>query len=454
MSVEAEMEITKVSGPRSPMAVQTLLYGLWPTRYLARCQRRYGDIFTVRLPQPVGSLIMLADPDAIRDAFALKTDACSSDPTLLEPFLGAESVLGLDGERHRRQRRLLSRAFHAETMQTYAAAIEAATLADIESWPVDRPFALHPRLRAITLEVILRVVFGVDDADRLSDFRRQLEPFLVGAGSLLVLNPGFRRNLGGHSPWAQFTKLCAQLLESLDAEIQRRRAAGDLDQRRDMLSILLRAQDEDAEQLGDDELRDNLLTMVLAGHDTTATALAWAFDLLLHHPATLERLTAELNHDDETYLDAVIKETLRLRPVVPDIGRTLRHRTRLGTTTFPAGTSVTPSILLGHRRPDVYPHPDQFRPDRFLGDATPDLLTWLPFGGGFRRCLGAGFATLEMQVVLRTVLARCRLAPAGPRPERQQRRAVTLQPRHGTRVILKAKTPKLAGPRRVTPGSR
>ncbi|MHB8463854.1 MAG: cytochrome P450 [Acidimicrobiales bacterium] len=443
MIVTAEVETAgRVPGPRSPMAVQTVLYGLWPARYLARCQRRHGDTFTLRLPQPLGTLVVLADPGAIRDAFALKADACRTDPTLLEPFLGAESLLGLDGERHQRQRRLLSRAFHAETMQAYAAVIEAATLADIDTWPVGRPFALNPRLQAITLEVILRVVFGVDDVDRLSEFRQQLGRFLVCAGSLLVLNPGFRRDLGGRSPWARFSRRRAQVLESLSSEIERRRTAGDLDQRRDMLSLLLRAQDEDADQLGDHELQDNLLTMVLAGHDTTATALAWAFDLVLHHPTVLKRLTAELTSHDSAYLDAVIKETLRLRPVIPDIGRTLIRPTRLGTTTLAAGTAVTPSILLAHRRPDAYPQPDQFRPERFLGDGAPDLLTWLPFGGGFRRCLGAGFATLEMQVVLRTVLANCRLAPADARQERQKRRAVTLQPRRGTRVILEERTPR------------
>jgi hypothetical protein len=429
------------------MAAQTVLYGLWPACYLARCQRRHGDTFTLRLPQPLGTLVVLADPGAIRDTLALKADACRTDPTLLEPFLGATSLLGLDGEPHQRQRRLLSRAFRAETMQTYSTIIESATAADIDTWPVGRPFALHARLQAITMEVILRVVFGIDDADRLRDFRQHLEPFLIDAGSVLVLNPGFRRNLGGYSPWARFNRRRARLLESLSAEIERRRSTREFNQRSDMLSLLLSAAD-DADGLGDDELRDNLLTMVLAGHDTTATALAWAFDLLLHHLPVLEQLTHELMSDGEAYLEAVIKETLRLRPVIPDIGRTLTRPTRLGTTTFAAGTSVAPSILLAHQRADTYPNPGQFRPDRFLGDHPPDLLTWLPFGGGFRRCLGAGFATLEMRVVLRTILAHCRLVPADARQERQRRRAVTLQPRHGTRVILESRPSSLTRPRR------
>ena len=409
MTVGLDHRLTeRLPGPRSPMPIQTGLYGLWPARYLIRCQRRYGDIFTLRLPQ-LGTVVVLAAPDALRDAFALKAEACRTDSSLLEPFLGAKSILGLDGEAHQRQRCLLGRAFHAETMQSYAATMEAATVAEMDRWPIRRRFALHPRLQAITLEVILRVAFGLDDADRLHEFRQQLQPFLIAAGSLLVLNPGFRRDLGGYSPWARFSRRRARVIESLSEEIDRRRSAPDLDERRDMLSILLRAQDEH-DQLGDDELRDNLLTMVLAGHDTTATALAWAFDLLLHHSEVLERLTGELDDDRHEYLDAVIKETLRLRPVIPDIGRTLTRPCRLGTTTLPAGTSLAPSILLAHRQPDAYPNPDDFRPERFLGDNPPDLLTWLPFGGGFRRCLGAAFATLEMQVVLRTILTEWRRA--------------------------------------------
>jgi len=446
MTVTADGEIAAaVPGPRLPMPVQTVLYGLWPARYLAHCQRRFGDAFTLRLPG-LGTLVVLADPDAIRDVFGLRADACRTDPSLLEPFLGRRSVLALDGEDHQRQRRLLSRAFHAETMQSYAAIIERATAADVDQWPLGRPFSLLPRLRAITLDVILRVVFGLDDADRLNGFRNQLEPFLEGAGSLLVLNPGFRRSLGGYSPWARFSRLRAEVLAALSGEINRRRSAGDLERRRDVLSLLLRAQVDDANQLDDEELRDNLLTMVLAGHDTTATALAWAFDLLLHHPSVLERLMHDLE-EGGAYLGAVIMETLRVRPVIPDIGRTLVHPARLGTTTLAAGTSVAPSILLAHRRPDRYPDPDRFRPERFLDEGAPDLLTWIPFGGGFRRCLGAGFATLEMEVVLRTVLTSCRLRPAGARAERQRRRVVTLRPRHGTRVVLEARTGRTSAPK-------
>lgn len=424
------------------MPVQTVLYGLWPLRYKAWCQRRYGDLFSLRLPHGM-TLAVICDPDAIRDVFGLREADFQTDPAMLEPFVGSNSVLSLDGERHGRQRRLLVRAFHGETMIAYGALVAEATERDMATWPVGKPFALRSHLQDITLEVILRAVFGLDDAVRVVDFRARLEPFLRAAGSLLVLNPSFRRELGGRSPWARFLRLRTRLLSSLDEEIARRRQDLNLLERRDILSLLLRARDEEGNGLDDDELRDNLLTMVLAGHDTTATALAWAFDLVLHNPPVLERLTSELAAGQDVYLDAVIKEVLRIRPVIPETGRTLTKPLRVGNTTLGAGVSVAPSILLAHRRHDVYPDPDRFRPERFLGE-SPELLTWIPFGGGVRRCLGSAFATLEMQVVLRTVLGQARLRAADARLERQRRRAVTLTPRHGTRIVL-AQPPATTG---------
>jgi cytochrome P450 len=249
-----------------------------------------------------------------------------------------------------------------------------------------------------------------------------------------VLNPGFRRELRGWSPWARFVRLRAELLAAMSDEISRRRSATDVQDRTDTLSMMLQSQ-LDGDQLDDEELLHNLLTMVLAGHDTTATALAWTFDLLLHDPAVLDRLNAELVEGGRSYLGAVIKESLRLRPVVVDTGRTLTAATRLGPGLYPGGTGVTASILLAHHRADLYPRPMEFRPERFLGDA-PEPLTWIPFGGGVRRCLGAGFATLEMEVLVRTILTGCELRAASPRHDTQWRRAVTLLPRRGTRVVV------------------
>lgn len=424
----------RIPGPRLPAALQTLCYGLWPQRYLHWCTRKHGDRFTLRLAA-IGTRVVVTDPASIRDVFALKADEFETDSTMLEPFLGSESLLCQDGEVHARERRLLARAFRPGTLENYADEMETITRRDLDSWPVGRAFALHPRLQAITLEIILRVAFGIDAVDRLDRLRNCLRPFLRQSGSLLVLNPGFRRELRGHSPWAHFQQLRAAVLAALAEEIGRRRHAADLETRTDVLSLLLQAE-SNGDRLEDDEVLHNLLTMVLAGHDTTATALAWTFDLLLHHPASMDRLRADLASGSRDYIGATIREATRLRPVVIDTGRTVVQATRIGDALYPAGTALSPSILLAHHRADLYPDPMEFRPERFLTADAPEPLTWIPFGGGVRRCLGAGFAMLEMEVLLRTILEQCELSPSLAREDTQRRRAVTLFPRHGTRVVM------------------
>jgi hypothetical protein len=310
-------------------------------------------------------------------------------------------------------------------MGTYADLVAEATERDLATWPVGRPFPVRPHMQAITLDVIVGAVFGTSSLATSRAFHR----FLRASGSLLILNPAWRKDLGRHSPWGRFVRLRAQVHRMVASEIAERRHAADLDARNDMLSVLLR----EGQELHDLQLRDELLTMVLAGHDTTTSALAWAFDLIVHHPDVHERLVVAVRDGDERYLDAAVKEVLRLRPVIPEAGRTLTRPAVLGGRQLPAGVSVTPSILLLQRRSDLYPDPLAFRPERFLNSADPH--TWIPFGGGIRRCLGAPFATLELQVVLRTVLARMRLAPASKRPARPKRRAVTLMPHNGARII-------------------
>jgi len=432
-----------IPGPRLPVALQTLGFGLWPQRYLHWCARRYGDRFTLRLAT-IGPTVVVTDAPSIRDVFGLKSHEFSADSTMLEPFLGSKSLLCQDGEVHARERRLLARAFRPEALTSYADAMETITRRDLESWPIGREFAMHPRLQAITLEVILRVAFGIDATDRLDELRSRLAPFLRQAGSLLVLNPGFRRELRGHSPWARFQRLRAEVLAALAEEVRQRRNAPDLEARTDVLSLLLQAE-SDGDHLEDDEILHNLLTMLLAGHDTTATALGWTFDLLLHHPAAMERLRADLENDGRDYIGAVIRESLRLRPVVIDTGRTLVQPTPIGDSVYPARTMISPSILLAQHRADVYPEPMEFRPERFLGGDAPEPLAWIPFGGGVRRCLGAGFAMLEMETILRTILGHCELTAARAREDTQRRRAVTLFPRHGTRVVLTCRRPAQEG---------
>jgi cytochrome P450 len=418
-----------------PSWLQTILYGLWPQSYLHWCARRYGDRFVLRLPA-VGESIVLGRPDAIRETLALRSDQFVANAAMLEPFLGAESLLCLSGDAHDRQRRLLGRAFRGDVVRVQEAVIEELTLGMVHDFPDGESFALHPRLQALTLEVILRVVFGVDDADELDALRRHLEVFLELAGSLFVLNPAFRRRVGGVTPWARFARVRARLLQSLQDEIERRRTSADLASRRDMLSLLLQSQ-ADGDELSDNELLHNLLTMVLAGHETTATALAWTFDLLLHDNSAHERLRRDLRAGDPAFLEAVVKESLRLRPVVLDTGRTLTAGVRIAGVDYPAGTTLTPSILLAHHDSTTYPDPMRFRPERFLENAA-EPMTWIPFGGGARRCLGAGFASLEMRVIIRTTLQNCELAAARAKPDGQKRRAITLVPRHGTRVVIRS----------------
>ena len=304
-----------------------------------------------------------------------------------------------------------------------------ATERDMDTWPRQTPFALRPHMQTITFDVILRAVFGVREDDRLAALRAAMER-LVGYSGSLILLPAMRRDLGPLSPWRRFTRLRSAVDAELHALIRRRRADPLLTERTDILSLLLQAG-----QLRDTQLRDELLTMLFAGHETTATAIAWAFDLLLHDAAALERLNAELRAGGNEYLDAVIKETLRLRPVISEVGRTLTRPARIGGWDLPQGAVIVPNVLLLHRDPELFPDPLSFRPERFL-DGSCDASAWIPFGGGVRRCLGAAFAMEEMRVVLRTVLLRFRLRAARASPEKPRRRAVTMIPRAGTRVIL------------------
>jgi cytochrome P450 len=313
---------------------------------------------------------------------------------------------------------------------------EAADRA-IDGWPVGETFPLLPSMQSLTLDVIMRAVFGVE-AGRLDDelrrrLRAMLEPISGRAGvSLLLLGAG---RLGGDAA-RRFETHRREVDAVLYAEIARRRAAPDLEDRSDVFSSLVLARDEDGSPLTDPEIRDELVTLLVAGHETTATGLAWAFDQLLHAPRVLTRLRAALAEGDDTYLDAVVKEVLRIRPVIPGVGRVVRGEPfRLGNHLIPPGVEINPSITSIHRRADRYPEPGDFRPERYLEPDPPDTYTWTPFGGGTRRCLGASFALMEMRIVVGRILERTELRPAARRPDRVERRAITLVPRRGVRVI-------------------
>lgn len=423
-------------GPRLPALLQTFAWGVRPLQFSEWCARRYGTPYTTRA---IGgaALVQYDDPEAIREIFALPASdfsATEASRAVLEPFLGERSLLMLDGDRHRAERRIVVRSFHADTFAEQEQTIAGCTAAAMAGWPRGRPFRIHAAMQALTLEVMLRAAFGIDDAHEVEALYIPLQAFLVAAGSLLVLLPPFRERWFAREQWRRFLALRDEIDRALIALVRARRAAST--DRHDILSALAAATDEDGELLDEATVRDHVLTLVLAGHDTTATALGWAFDLLAHHPAVADRLANLLATGDDEYVDAIVKETLRLRPVVPEVGRSLTRGTTIGGRRLPAGTVVAANIHLAHQRVATYGDPRAFRPERFLDSASSGD-AWLPFGGGIRRCIGVAFATLEMRTVLRTVVSSLRIAPARSKLEPARRRAVTLIPRHGSPVVLR-----------------
>jgi cytochrome P450 len=428
-------------GPGLPMLVQTLLWMFRPIPFMERCRARHGDVFTVRLPLS-GGVVNICDPQLIRTVFADRGDRLRAGEAniVLRPVLGSHSVLLLDGPDHKRQRKLMLPSFHGERMQRYGPLIAGITTRRVEGWPQGRGFALRPEFQAITLDVILRAVFGLDEGERLIHLRAALETLLASGRNRLAMLPPLQRDLGGLSPWGRLMRRRAACDELLYAEIRRRRAAPDLADRDDVLSLLLLARDDQGRPMTDVELRDELITLLLAGHETTATSLAWLFELLVHEPAAMRRLEEEVLEGSTTaWLDACIIESMRLRPVVPVVARHLTEPLDLGAWRLPAGTYIAPNIVLTHRRADTYPEPLRFRPERFL-DSRVDSFAWLPFGGGIRRCLGAAFATFEMRAVVPEVVRRMRLRAASPRPAPIRRRGITLVPGGGARVVAERRS--------------
>lgn len=415
---------------------------LTPTKFLDDCHERCGDYFTLR-PAADRDLVLTADPEAVKRVF-------TGDPNLLyagegnitlAPILGSASVLLLDGEDHLRQRRLLLPPFHGERMRNYGELMEEVAERHIAEWPRDRRFSVLPSMQAITLEIIMRAVFGFDDRerrDRIGTPLRRLLDTLASRPRVVAMALTANRN-GPLSPWRRFAAMRAEADELLFAEIASRRADPHGADGDDIFSMLLAARDPEGEPLTANELRDELMTLLVAGHETTATALAWALELLGRHPAVLDRLLADERSGGGDYLDAVIKETLRLRPVVPAVVRRLQAPMEFGGWELPAGAHIAPSIYLLHRRGDLYPEPLAFRPERFLGDDTPGTYEWIPFGGGVRRCLGASFAMYEMRIVLREALRAIHLrTDSRRRPESVTRRAITFAPTRGARVRVGA----------------
>ncbi len=424
--------------PPLPRAIQTAIWSRQARRMLYACQDRYGDTFRIRIAYE-GDWVLLADPAAVKQVFTgdPKVFHAGEGNQILAPLLGRNSLLVLDEERHISQRRLLLPPFHGERMQAYGQTMAEIAEREIAGWPVGAPYELRPRMQAMTLDIILRTVFGVGEAEaaKLADLREALREFLD-----MTTNPRFLLPMLAFGPerlrrFGAFRRRIERVDALIYHEIAERRRAEDVAEREDVLSMMIGATHEDGSPMSDEEMRDELLTLLVAGHETTATSLAWAVERLARHPEKLERLRTEAQEGGEEYLIATIQETLRLRPVISIVLRKLTEPVRIGGYELPAGVSVAPCVYLVHRNPEVYPEPDAFRPERFL-ETPPGTYTWIPFGGGVRRCLGASFAQFEMTVVLRELVRRWQIRPADPRPERIFRRAITETPRHNARVVL------------------
>jgi cytochrome P450 len=435
-------------GPVHPAAIQTLHFGLRPYAFLEDCARRFGDVFTLRIVG-LGTLVAFSRPEAIQEIFAVGSGAGSST---LAPLLGPRSLFALEGERHLAARRLVMPAFRGERMHVYGRLMREVTDRAVARWPLGRPFPAHRALQSVALDVILRAVFGMDEPERTARLRVRLLRFLAlfdGRLGSLVMLPAFQLDLGRLSPWGRVRHRIRAIDALLFEEIARRRAEGDVG-REDVLSLLAFARDERGGSLSDAALRDQMFALLLAGHETTATSMAWALDRILRRPDVVARIRSELGRvvgigDLEPehvakleYLDAVVKESARLHPVLPEVGRELEAPARIGGVDLPAGVTATAAVYLVHRRPDLWREPERFEPERFLG-LRPSPFAYLPFGGGVRRCVGASFASYEMKVVLARILAQLDLELASGAEARVMRRAVACTPSRGVPIVVRAR---------------
>jgi cytochrome P450 family 135 len=417
-------------GPREPAALQMTEWIVRPTALLRRCHARYGEPFTLRIGWSDAPMVLVSDPHDIKRIFAAEPELLrgGSSSTVLEPFAGPHSILVLHGAEHLRQRRLMLPPFHGEALARWRDTIAQLADAELDRWVPGMPIHAHQRMQILTLDVILRVVFGTGDPQLRDAIRRTLD--MTTSMPRLVAMSLVRGPVG---PWASFNRAVKRLdrliYERIDAHVDDG----------SVLALLRAASHEDGSPPSREELRDQLVTLLAAGHETTAGALAWGLERLAHHPQALARIRS----GDEDYLEATVKEVLRVRPVLSIAARKTAAPFEVGGFTLPAGVHVAPCIYLAHRRPQAWTDPTAFRPERFI-ESAPAPYTYLPFGGGVRRCVGAAFATLEMKEVLRAVAERHRLRPVAPRGERMIRRSVTLTPARGAVVVPEALQPEQA----------
>jgi cytochrome P450 len=417
-------------GPRWPVWAQSVALIRFRHWFVPRMWRRYGDVFTVRILPGGRPLVLFTRPEHAKEIFAGDPEVfhAGKGNAILGPIMGEHSLLLQDGREHQRARRLLMPAFNGHALRGYRDLVDDVARAEVARWRDGEEFRSLDRMNALTLEVILRVVFGVTDERRLAALRPCVNR-TVTISPAVLLGWGYPA-LQRFGPWKKTVENAYRLDELMYAEIRERRRAPDLAERGDVLSRLLLVRDG-GDALTDEELRDQLVTLLLAGHETTATALAWALYELGRNRAQLERARAAARDGDDDHLEAVLKEAMRLHPVIPMVARTLMRPATIAGWQLPAGATVGPSILIAHRRPEHHPRPERFDPTRFLGQ-NPPVNTWIPFGGGVRRCIGAGFSLMEGVVVLRRVLATYDVTAV--RADRPKVRNITSVPRHGARI--------------------
>ena len=425
-------------GPRMPQALQTIGWWTRPTAFMERCRRRYGKRFTIRM-LATEPFVMISDPDELKQVFTAPPEVLhpGEGAKILEPIVGPNSILLLDEKPHLSQRRLLLPAFHGERMDQLESVVTETARREIAGWPSGETTPLHPLLQGLTMEVILRAVFGLEAGSRLDNLRETLTEMLDFGLNPISLLPPAQRAPFGRGPWGRFLRVRARADELIYAELSERRNDGD---GADILASLLGASHEDGSPMSDEEIHDELLTLLVAGHETTATSLSWALERLQNSPRVLARLVEEIDAGEEGYLDAAIRETLRRRPVLTNAApRSVKAPIEIGGISYPPGVHLIPSAWLVQHDPDIYPDPYEFRPERFL-DQDPGTYTWIPFGGGRRRCIGANFALMEMRIVLRELLATRSIRPlSGTGPEPMQRRAITVAPARGAETALQAR---------------
>ena len=444
MLVSSGDDYESLPGPRLPGIVQQCQWMVSQHSYWNEQASRHGDPFRVHFPLGLGRIAVFTTPSAAKTVLRLKPSVAHAGRAykVLEQSAGASAVILLDEDEHLRMRKLLLGPLHGERLARWEGFCEQRTRQEIASWPVGSPMQLRPITERLSLAVILKIVFGVRDPARSEELRRRLPVlFDIPLGAVPgYLHPAGRVDLGPWSPWGAFRRKRDRIDDLVLSEVAERRAELDREpgeDHGDLLSMLLARGDGEVRPLSDRELRDQLVTMLVAGHETTSTSIAWAFERLVRHPEVLAKLRGELARGDTGYLDAVIKETMRSRPVVAQIARYLTEPVEIDGLTMPAGTTVIIPMAVLHQDPDVYPEPEAFRPERFLDGNDPGGYSWLPFGGGVRRCPGASLALLEMRVIIRTILEHVELAPDRPEPERQMVRGITIVPSRGGRVIVR-----------------